>query len=345
MTGTPASPRSATRRTPLRGAWTRRTEFWMSLTTSLPSPLTSGPRSWRGSSGSVPTSTRRSSALIGRAGRPAGTATRSLRLTGMRFSRSAAGGTRRPRCGGASPISGTDSGARPPGCGFPRPPWTARRSKCSSTRESNSPFWRLVRQRACASPAVGGGRGRRRWTRAGRIGARWDTAGSWRSSSTTGRSLTRSPSTGSSGPGTRWRRVSWPASTGVRAPTHPRRDGRGELRPSPSLRGDGSGGSMRPDPGERHRHPHHHAAFLAAHPPTTEVRVVDGSSWSCAHGVERWRADCGCRAGRHPGWTQRWRAPLREALDWLRDAVDPLYEARAATLVRILGPPATRTSM
>ena len=77
-----------------------------------------------------------------------------------------------------------------------------------------------------------------------------------------------------------------------------------------------------------------HAAFLAAHPPVLEARVVDGSSWSCAHGVERWRADCGCRAGRHPGWTQRWRQPLREALDWLRDAVDPLYEARAAAVLK-----------
>jgi alpha-amylase/alpha-mannosidase (GH57 family) len=77
-----------------------------------------------------------------------------------------------------------------------------------------------------------------------------------------------------------------------------------------------------------------HAAFLAAHPPTLEARVVEGSSWSCAHGVERWRADCGCRAGRHHGWDQRWRGPLREALDWLRDSVDPLYEARAAALLK-----------
>jgi alpha-amylase/alpha-mannosidase (GH57 family) len=77
-----------------------------------------------------------------------------------------------------------------------------------------------------------------------------------------------------------------------------------------------------------------HAAFLAAHAPTREARVVDGSSWSCAHGVERWRSDCGCRAGRHAGWTQGWRGPLREALDWLRDAVDALYEARMAALVK-----------
>ena len=77
-----------------------------------------------------------------------------------------------------------------------------------------------------------------------------------------------------------------------------------------------------------------HAAFLAAHPPTHQARVVDGSSWSCAHGVERWRSDCGCRAGRRAGWTQGWRGPLREALDWLRDVVDALYEARMAQLVK-----------
>ncbi|HEX9822189.1 MAG TPA: DUF3536 domain-containing protein [Methylomirabilota bacterium] len=75
-----------------------------------------------------------------------------------------------------------------------------------------------------------------------------------------------------------------------------------------------------------------YGAFLAAHPPTHEAQIHQNTSWSCAHGVERWRADCGCRfrADRH----QRWRAPLREALDWLRDLADPLYEARAAVHLR-----------
>jgi hypothetical protein len=77
-----------------------------------------------------------------------------------------------------------------------------------------------------------------------------------------------------------------------------------------------------------------HAAFLAAHPPSAAVRIVEASSWSCVHGIERWRRDCGCRAGRHPGWTQRWRAPLREALDWLRDALDVRYEAGAAAYLK-----------
>jgi uncharacterized protein DUF3536/glycosyl hydrolase family 57 len=76
-----------------------------------------------------------------------------------------------------------------------------------------------------------------------------------------------------------------------------------------------------------------YGAFLAACPPSAEAEVVGPSSWSCAHGVERWRADCGCNSGR-PGWHQRWRGPLREALDWLRDQVDPLFEARAGALVK-----------
>jgi alpha-amylase/alpha-mannosidase (GH57 family) len=73
-----------------------------------------------------------------------------------------------------------------------------------------------------------------------------------------------------------------------------------------------------------------YGAFLAAHPPTHEVEIAENTSWSCAHGIERWRADCGCRT--RSGWHQRWRGPLRETLDWLRDQVDLLFERRAAAL-------------
>jgi alpha-amylase/alpha-mannosidase (GH57 family) len=62
-------------------------------------------------------------------------------------------------------------------------------------------------------------------------------------------------------------------------------------------------------------------AYIAAHPPVREVLIREPSSWSCAHGVERWRGDCGCTDGGHPGWNQRWRGPLRSALDVARDAV------------------------
>ena len=71
-----------------------------------------------------------------------------------------------------------------------------------------------------------------------------------------------------------------------------------------------------------------YGAFLAAHPPTHEVEIRARTSWSCAHGVERWRSDCGCRT--RGDWHQRWRAPLREALDWLCDQIDPFFEARAS---------------
>jgi hypothetical protein len=60
---------------------------------------------------------------------------------------------------------------------------------------------------------------------------------------------------------------------------------------------------------------------LAAMPPAFEVQVAERTSWSCVHGVERWRADCGCTTGGDGGTHQRWRAPLRAALDELRQEV------------------------
>lgn len=75
-----------------------------------------------------------------------------------------------------------------------------------------------------------------------------------------------------------------------------------------------------------------YGAFLAVAPPTHEVQVQEQTSWSCVHGIERWRSDCGCRlrADLH----QRWRGPLREAFDWLRDQIDPFFEARAGALLK-----------
>jgi alpha-amylase/alpha-mannosidase (GH57 family) len=69
--------------------------------------------------------------------------------------------------------------------------------------------------------------------------------------------------------------------------------------------------------------------FLEMHPPTTEVQIIENTSWSCVHGIERWRSNCGCDSGGHPAWNQEWRLPLRAALDWLRDALAPVYEEHA----------------
>jgi alpha-amylase/alpha-mannosidase (GH57 family) len=74
--------------------------------------------------------------------------------------------------------------------------------------------------------------------------------------------------------------------------------------------------------------------YLEKFPPAFEVEISENTSWSCAHGIERWRKDCGCNTGAHPGWSQAWRAPLREAMDWLGDTLASLYEREMTSYVR-----------
>ena len=74
--------------------------------------------------------------------------------------------------------------------------------------------------------------------------------------------------------------------------------------------------------------------YLEMHPPSHGVEIFENSSWSCVHGVERWRSDCGCNSGWHGGWSQGWRAPLREALDFLRDTLAPAFEDKAKGLLK-----------
>jgi len=68
--------------------------------------------------------------------------------------------------------------------------------------------------------------------------------------------------------------------------------------------------------------------YLEKYPPAEEIEIYENSSWSCSHGVERWKANCGCNYGRFPSGKQQWRAPLREAMNWLRDRLAEIYENR-----------------
>jgi hypothetical protein len=75
------------------------------------------------------------------------------------------------------------------------------------------------------------------------------------------------------------------------------------------------------------------ASFLARDPPIAVVELVAPSSWSCTHGVERWRADCGCRVAPERPTSQTWRAPLRDGLTALATALHQAYEREAAPLL------------
>ncbi|HDQ25210.1 MAG TPA: DUF3536 domain-containing protein [bacterium] len=74
--------------------------------------------------------------------------------------------------------------------------------------------------------------------------------------------------------------------------------------------------------------------YFEKFPPVWEARIFDGSSWSCVHGVERWKSACGCNSGMNPGWKQEWRAPLRRALDMLSDRAAGAFEQKAPAYLK-----------
>ena len=76
--------------------------------------------------------------------------------------------------------------------------------------------------------------------------------------------------------------------------------------------------------------------YLEKYPPTHEVEIIEKTSWSCTHGIDRWWSDDGCTTGSgyHPDWNQKWRTPLRNAFDWLRDTLAVKYEEKARPLLK-----------
>ena len=77
-----------------------------------------------------------------------------------------------------------------------------------------------------------------------------------------------------------------------------------------------------------------YGAYLEKFPVLHEAVIRENTSWSCVHGVGRWSRDCGCHMGGHEAWNQAWRKPLREALDWLRDAAKTPFEEAGGKLFR-----------
>ncbi len=75
-----------------------------------------------------------------------------------------------------------------------------------------------------------------------------------------------------------------------------------------------------------------YAYYLHRCPPTWEAVLKPVTAWSCSHGVDRWQDDCGCGGGGL--WHQKWRRPLRDALDWLRDELADVFEQYGTALFR-----------
>lgn len=76
----------------------------------------------------------------------------------------------------------------------------------------------------------------------------------------------------------------------------------------------------------RHHRPATHEVQLALGPDG------EGTAWSCSHGVGRWTRDCGCSTGAGAHAHQRWRTPLRKALEGLRAGLHDAFEEMGSEL-------------
>ncbi len=68
-----------------------------------------------------------------------------------------------------------------------------------------------------------------------------------------------------------------------------------------------------------------YAHYLSMQPPEYEVQIRENTSWSCSHGIERWRSNCGCKGTHKKSIQQQWRKPLREAFDFLKVKINSIY--------------------
>jgi hypothetical protein len=80
-----------------------------------------------------------------------------------------------------------------------------------------------------------------------------------------------------------------------------------------------------------------YATFLEGHPAVLHAQLHPGeenkgTSWSCSHGVSRWYKDCGCHTGGEEGWNQKWRTPLRDALQHNADRLVTIFDTRVGEI-------------